>query len=466
MKNLVLGTGNGYSWWTFEPFVRSLVKYVPNTDLVLFVENISEFTRSQLKSVGGGRVKLESPPKDLKCKMTVNYRWEIFSKYMKRHYKDYSLVFVAGTRDVIFQGDLFERFSNQKNFIGYSGSDDYPIEGVGDTDFERANYIWIERYFGTEAADKLAKKPCACADTVIGTAEEMCLLCEKIAEIEVMSSDDEIVGLDQAAYNYILHNNLINVKNIIQIDYDGEDIFCPGSDAQTEKNFILDVDGKVPRAIHQYDRIPRLQNFVNENCHEKIFKFNKKYTDTQSAYEQLLQLVYVGNLEQAAEVFVSFLVGEKDFSKLYFDGVYFRGYFDVVIDMWDNLISQTSQPPSMSIEILELAFQNLLMGAIQNKAIHFDMYVKQILETLVKAIEKNHVVSNSFRQFVYDFALKSAARAIEEKDFATCSNNLDFAEFLGMPLTKDYFVLRAGLCLNTGKEQEAVAFFEKSKEFA
>ena len=106
------------------------------------------------------------------------------------------------------------------------------------------------------------------------------------------------------------------------------------------------------------------------------------------------------------------------------------------------------------------------MGAIQNKAIHFDMYVKQILETLVKAIEKNHVVSNSFRQFVYDFALKSAARAIEEKDFATCSNNLDFAEFLGMPLTKDYFVLRAGLCLNTGKEQEAVAFFEKSKEFA
>lgn len=53
MKNLVIGSGRGYSWYTFEPFVRSFLQNVPNADLVLLVDNNSDFTLNTLKSMGG-----------------------------------------------------------------------------------------------------------------------------------------------------------------------------------------------------------------------------------------------------------------------------------------------------------------------------------------------------------------------------------------------------------------------------
>lgn len=54
MKNLVMGTASGYDWNTLEPFVTSFKRNCPSADLVLFVDNISDFTRNQLICCGGG----------------------------------------------------------------------------------------------------------------------------------------------------------------------------------------------------------------------------------------------------------------------------------------------------------------------------------------------------------------------------------------------------------------------------
>ena len=53
-RNLVIGSGNGYSWHTFEPFVQSFLKNCPNADLVLVVDNLSDFTTDYLQKQGGG----------------------------------------------------------------------------------------------------------------------------------------------------------------------------------------------------------------------------------------------------------------------------------------------------------------------------------------------------------------------------------------------------------------------------
>lgn len=53
MKNLVLGVATGYDWYKLEPFVTSFKRYSKNTDLVLFVDNISDFTRATLTGGGG-----------------------------------------------------------------------------------------------------------------------------------------------------------------------------------------------------------------------------------------------------------------------------------------------------------------------------------------------------------------------------------------------------------------------------
>lgn len=48
MKNLLMGVATGYDWYKLEPFITSFKRYIKNTDLVLFVDNISEFTRHAL----------------------------------------------------------------------------------------------------------------------------------------------------------------------------------------------------------------------------------------------------------------------------------------------------------------------------------------------------------------------------------------------------------------------------------
>ena len=53
MKNLVMGAATGYDWYKLEPFVTSFKRYNKNADLVLFVDNISDFTRDALTRGGG-----------------------------------------------------------------------------------------------------------------------------------------------------------------------------------------------------------------------------------------------------------------------------------------------------------------------------------------------------------------------------------------------------------------------------
>lgn len=55
MKNLVMGVATGYGWNDLEPFVISCRKNCLDTDLVLFVDNISKFTENKLINIGGGR---------------------------------------------------------------------------------------------------------------------------------------------------------------------------------------------------------------------------------------------------------------------------------------------------------------------------------------------------------------------------------------------------------------------------
>lgn len=57
MKNLVMGSASGYDWNTLEPFITSFVRNCPSAELVLFVNNISDFTRDRLLSSGRGGIK-------------------------------------------------------------------------------------------------------------------------------------------------------------------------------------------------------------------------------------------------------------------------------------------------------------------------------------------------------------------------------------------------------------------------
>ena len=53
MKNLILGAAKGYGWDILEPFVTSCKMNCPDAEIVLFVDEISDFSRDKLKRGGG-----------------------------------------------------------------------------------------------------------------------------------------------------------------------------------------------------------------------------------------------------------------------------------------------------------------------------------------------------------------------------------------------------------------------------
>ena len=102
-KNLILGAAQNYSWYILEPFIRSFLKNVPNADLVLFVEGISDFTRNCIKNFGGKAVKLEPFSDSGKNGNVVNTRWKMFLEYLEVHGTEYEQVLVTDTPNSIIR---------------------------------------------------------------------------------------------------------------------------------------------------------------------------------------------------------------------------------------------------------------------------------------------------------------------------------------------------------------------------
>ena len=214
MKNLVLGFAKGYNWYILEPFIRSFIKNVPNADMVLFMENYSDFTRSQLEQVkdkpSGGKIIIEPVPNELQNVFPANSRWKFSADYIEAHGANYGQIFISDTRDVIFQGDIFECYKNfpkylacaEEDFAGYIGSDKTVCE-------------WIENAYGKDELAKMKNKFMFCPSTVAGTYEEIKIFSRKMWDY--MPKNVDFYGLDLATECYIMYNNLVPVENIMEV---------------------------------------------------------------------------------------------------------------------------------------------------------------------------------------------------------------------------------------------------------
>lgn len=116
MKNLIMGAAKGYGWNDVEPFVISCKKNCPSADLVLFVDDISVFTQSILKSISG--LKLVQIPATFQNTLVIDARWTMYKNYIAEH-PEYKNIFVTDVRDVIFQSDIFN-CRKEKNFLLYA----------------------------------------------------------------------------------------------------------------------------------------------------------------------------------------------------------------------------------------------------------------------------------------------------------------------------------------------------------
>lgn len=421
MKNLVMGSGRGYSWYIFEPFVRSFLQNVPDAELVLFVDEISDFTHNMIKSNGGGRIKLEPFPKDFNIESPINARWKTFLDYLEAHGDEYAQVLISDTRDVIFQGDVFSRLADKKNYIGYA------TEGANIGE-DGINTKWLISQFGQAEAEKLANKKIICGGTVIGTPNEMKIF---LSTMWKSIQDVRSGSIDQGIYNYLVYNKLMPIENLVEIDcWSGEiltaQLFHERNPIRLNGNLILRGDGNIPAVVHQYDRQPLTAMLVNSVYRAKDFQPDYQLTDTRNALEQIPHLVRSGNLEDALKFFVNYVLGKTDFD----------GQYDMLIDTWGNILEEET-PTRPFKEMLELALQYAMEAALSKKFLLLSL--KRLTPHLERALKTNRPLSMEFKIFVANGLFSFANMFFNGGNYRASKAYLDFITALNIPLGPAFF---------------------------
>lgn len=452
-KNLVLGLAKGYNWYIVEPFVRSFIKNVSNADMVLFMENYSDFTRFQLEQVKdkpfGGKIIIEPVPSELNSMHPANSRWKIFADYIKNLDDKYEQILVSDTRDVIFQGNVFECFKDQKNYLCYA-------EDFGDVGGKICCGVhdWIEEGFGKEEAAKMDDKNCICPGTVIGTATEMQIFAQ--AMWDNIPAGADFYGLDQALQIYIVYNDLVSVKNEIFSDCCSGDIlssewFHTLNSIKVDGENILRGDGKIPALVHQYDKHPETTKFVNEVHRDLNHRFDERFSDLNSLTDQLPHLIAGNNLNDILKVFTSYLLNKNDFA----------GCGNSFADYWQTLLYRNNS--DIKSEILELAFQRVIMSAFSA-----GFYVNQA-KILVRCLElckkNNRALIADFEDWLKARIIQMAKFHVEHGNFFRYAMCLNLMSRVNLTDNKYFYLLQAEICRKINRKDYAAENYKIASSY-
>ena len=253
MKNLILGAIKDYGWYDIEPFFRSWRENCPHADIALFADNILPWTLSQLKTFPNVTI-ISAPCNDT---LVVDARWTFYRQYLEENAERYSGVFLTDIRDVIFQGDPFSKGELYPSYFEYA-TEDVSIEST-----PASNALWIRKFFGDSAYHALKDKSVICAGTICGTVTAILIFLKKMEELLARST---FWGADQASMNYLVHNHLLPLKNLVESNtFSGDILTLSGlPDAEVSEGNVLSRNRSVPSVVHQYDRHKELVRLIDQ----------------------------------------------------------------------------------------------------------------------------------------------------------------------------------------------------------
>lgn len=442
MKNLVMGVSGNYDWYAVEPFVRSCKQHYENTDIVLFIGNISNFTRNAL--IGEG-VLLVQIPAELKNFNIENSRWIMYSIFLARYGGNYGQVFLTDVRDVIFQGNLFTKFAEMPKYL-CCATDQENIKN----DKETLTYDGLTRLFGNEVAEKLGDKKIICAGTVLGTLNEVRHLAEKMTSIVKPDSQS---GEDQAALNYLVYENQLDIENFIESDCESgfilsSDLFHTVNPIQIQNNKILRGDGGAPDVVHKYNKYPVLVELADKIYRDKDFKPNNTCTDTRSIFEQLTFALNADKLDDAHKLFTRYLFGND-----------LKGYGNDLVKIFEMVLAKDS---TLAAELLSISIQGTLPSAVAGLDIQQVMKICSLADRLIKS---GRLVIPQFKHFLKEMLYFVAELLYDTKQFEQCVNYLNFITALNVPLDANFYLLQAKVYRETGRKAEALAAYSKALNF-
>lgn len=358
--------------------------------------------------------------------------------YIETHGGDYEQVLTADTRDVIFQGDVFESFKGRSNYLGYS-TETLPIGKE-----RKCNYPWLVGRFGKEEADKIADKKIICCGTVIGTVEAMKIFCRMMWDA---LKDYTVWGYEQAAMNYFVWNNLLPIENVIELDVHSGEILTNGTvkNGKILGDKILRGDGGVPSVIHQYDWHKEQVQLADRLYRDKNFQADVRFNDARSILEQMNQLFYLGKTNDAARLCINALP----------DNANFYGNADRLLTLWQTVLQKPLTP---AVGYLELRIQDALQSIKNFSARHLE----QICSLLVHADKNNRGVLPQFKFLISQVIINLIERTVEANAAEHCFHFMKLIETLNMPPNKNFYLLAAKAYRVFGRKAEAIATYQKA----
>ncbi|WP_254964667.1 hypothetical protein [Cyanobium sp. Aljojuca 7A6] len=171
--------------------------------------------------------------------------------------EDIGSVLLADVRDVIFQSDPFEHVTSGR----YTGDEILKVKDCP------SNAIWIKAAYGDDIYTRLAEKVSVCSGVSLGTLAPMQdyleAFCQETLRVMQDKCLDTLPVWDQAFHIKML---LLDHFPFQTVPWNGFLATVAQAEAEhlrVNADGLVEVDGRVPAILHQYDRHPPIQEHIH-----------------------------------------------------------------------------------------------------------------------------------------------------------------------------------------------------------
>jgi hypothetical protein len=253
--NLILGVARNYGLADLRPFIRSARKH-HDCRILLVINNEREL--GEALSAEGVDYLVDEGISGLGQPHMNFARVADYILVLQALRGQVDRVFLADTRDVIFQRDIFQSLPNTP--IAF-------VEEAHGFSFDIASWNGnaIRRTFGLNAYEQIKHHEVICSGTVLcnySIAITYCwlklLLGQMVGRRHHMRS-----GVDQATTNIIARLDLMPSATVVP--YNGAVATLSGRNKEYLKvadGLLVSATGNVPAAVHQYDHVPEIRDTI------------------------------------------------------------------------------------------------------------------------------------------------------------------------------------------------------------
>lgn len=294
-RNAILGMSKGVEFMSLYRFVRSARLSMPDADIVLFTDvpslqgdgkghSADDYTL--LLKIFNVKTVLFDVDRDLKSHQRKfhpsSYRWLLMREWLNGkgalqalvggpggaaeppagQAPVYDSVMFVDARDTVFQSDIFSHMRNGEGLYVFQEQRPRTISECG------WNSGWVKDCYGDAGLAKVGRSVISCSGTTLGSWKDVLAYIDAMADA-LEDSKCERNGIDQGIHNYLVYSGELLKPAGGQVEamhiIPNEEGFIATVQSMPSLRMdrsgrVVNEEGGVVAAVHQYDRSQMLMN--------------------------------------------------------------------------------------------------------------------------------------------------------------------------------------------------------------